>query len=506
MTSFGFVPISTEFHEMRAEAQLAESLGFTGCYFTEHHQQPTIPASPLVLAAAMAVLSAAFPTASSAATTTKIMPLGDSITRGSQSQDTGGYRGFLETSLEGEGYDFDFVGSQTDYAGSGEYALTRKRHEGHSGYTINGIRNNINTWLTDWDPDVVLLMIGTNDRKASDFPDGAATRFEALVEDIQNHPTKPRLLASAIPPSSDSSINTKITRYNGLIKQISIDHGVPFVEPGLGLGDLADGVHPDREGYQKIAQAWFAALKAREDEIFFGGPTTSTTAPTTSSTSSTSTSTPTSATPPVLEANSSADTAATPVASKTLAHTVSGTNRYLVVGVAWAASPGVPEAATVTYAGQPLVQVGPTLSPGNVATRMALFALANPTTGTNNVVVSFPTNVGMVISARSFTGVAQASLGEPVSRLGTGTAVSADVPAGANDVVVDFAAHLGNSATANVGPGQTQDANRAATATNYDVRGMASRQAGSASAPTTMSWTLSKEKPWGTLAVALKPA
>ena len=153
-----------------------------------------------------------------------------------------------------------------------------------------------------------------------------------------------------------------------------------------------------------------------------------------------------------------------------------------------------------------MAQVGPTLAPGAVQTRMALFALANPLLGTNNVEVSFPTKVGMVISARSFTGVSQAALGDPATRLGTGTAVSVDVAAAATDVVVDFAAHLGNSATANVGPGQTQDANRAATATDYDVRGLASRQSSSAPAPTTMSWTLSKEKSWATVAVALKPA
>lgn len=54
MPTFGFVPIANEFEAIREEARLAESLGFDGCYFVEHHQQPGIVASPLVMAAAVA--------------------------------------------------------------------------------------------------------------------------------------------------------------------------------------------------------------------------------------------------------------------------------------------------------------------------------------------------------------------------------------------------------------------------------------------------------------------
>ncbi|HEX2171072.1 MAG TPA: LLM class flavin-dependent oxidoreductase, partial [Dehalococcoidia bacterium] len=57
MPSFGFVPITHEFDDIREEAQLAESLGLDGCYFVEHHQQPGIVASPLTLAAAVAAVT-----------------------------------------------------------------------------------------------------------------------------------------------------------------------------------------------------------------------------------------------------------------------------------------------------------------------------------------------------------------------------------------------------------------------------------------------------------------
>jgi len=57
MATFGFVPVAPEFDQIKREAQLAERLGFDGCYFTEHHQQPAIPASPLTLAAATAAVT-----------------------------------------------------------------------------------------------------------------------------------------------------------------------------------------------------------------------------------------------------------------------------------------------------------------------------------------------------------------------------------------------------------------------------------------------------------------
>ena len=41
----------------------------------------------------------------------RVMPLGDSITNGTGSNDTAGYRGFLWTFLKNAGYNVDFVGS-----------------------------------------------------------------------------------------------------------------------------------------------------------------------------------------------------------------------------------------------------------------------------------------------------------------------------------------------------------------------------------------------------------
>jgi len=94
----------------------------------------------------------------------KIMPLGDSITRGFDgSTDGAGYRNDLGALLTTEGVNFQFVGSITGDNGG--------NHQGLDGKTSGFILSNINTYLTASNPDVVLLHIGTNDLLTADIED-----------------------------------------------------------------------------------------------------------------------------------------------------------------------------------------------------------------------------------------------------------------------------------------------------------------------------------------------
>ena len=84
------------------------------------------------------------------------MPLGDSITYGTGVE--GGYRLGLWNSLLQDDFQVDFVGSESD----GPVNIDPD-HEGHPGKTIQFIRENIRNWLNAHRPDIVLLLIGTND-------------------------------------------------------------------------------------------------------------------------------------------------------------------------------------------------------------------------------------------------------------------------------------------------------------------------------------------------------
>src|SRR5688572_17581059 len=71
----------------------------------------------------------------------RVMPLGDSITEGTQVP--GGYRVGLWQRLSGAGYRVDFVGTQFN----GPAALGDHDHQGHPGWRIDQIDANITGWL-----------------------------------------------------------------------------------------------------------------------------------------------------------------------------------------------------------------------------------------------------------------------------------------------------------------------------------------------------------------------
>src|SRR3990167_2930414 len=87
----------------------------------------------------------------------------------------------------------------------------------------------------------------------------------------------------------------------------------------------------------------------------------------------------------------------------TVAHTCTGSNRLLVVGI------GIDGAQTVsagypTYAGVEMTQVA-TFAPGNF--RIYIYYLVAPATGANNIVCNFSAAQDIGLVAVSYTGVAQ---------------------------------------------------------------------------------------------------
>ena len=197
----------------------------------------------------------------------KVMPLGDSIT------EAFGYRIPLWNQLTDAGYEINYVGSQTEPHPD----LPDPRHEGHGGWYIGHIAENVNDWLAAYEPDYILLMIGTNDVAWWNPNDGAtiAEDHAALVDQIlQNSPDATQLLVASIPPQSSELIGPNdVDRaelakdFNEAMEQqmrrrIEDDQPITFVDmhSPLSVDMLPDGIHPDSEGYNIIAEAWLNAL------------------------------------------------------------------------------------------------------------------------------------------------------------------------------------------------------------------------------------------------------
>ncbi len=198
-----------------------------------------------------------------------IMPLGDSITRGSMGHPQyhpGGYRTQLFRQLRAEGFFVDFVGSQQ--TNPNPKHLPDADHEGHKGFRIDQIDREIVGWLDDAKPDVVLLLIGANDVNQNHDLRRAPERLETLIRKITAHASAPRLIVAQIPGSTDRVKDARIVEYNRAIpvivarqraaggKVTTVDLYGVVAHPD----DFANFLHPNAAGYDHIADAWFKAI------------------------------------------------------------------------------------------------------------------------------------------------------------------------------------------------------------------------------------------------------
>ncbi|GGO22971.1 lipase [Microbispora rosea subsp. aerata] len=215
----------------------------------------------------------------------RVMPLGDSITEGTQVP--GGYRIGLWQRLAADRYTIDFVGSQFNGPGS----LGDHDHEGHPGWRIDQIDANITGWLRTYTPRTVLLHIGTNDVLQNYNVSTAPQRLSALIDRITTAAPDADVFVATIIPLSNPGQEAAARTFNAAIPgivQSKVNSGkrVHLVDmhSKLTTADLIDGVHPTSGGYDKMAAAWYDALRSVPGSIGQPGATPSAT-PTPSSTS-----------------------------------------------------------------------------------------------------------------------------------------------------------------------------------------------------------------------------
>jgi lysophospholipase L1-like esterase len=209
----------------------------------------------------------------------RILPLGDSITEGYDVP--GGYRIRLCAQLDAWS---DRQGiPPVDWVGSLQHGppdLRDRDHEGHSGWRIDQLQAEIVNWLTTARPDGVLLLIGTNDLVQAYDLDRAPERLNQLMTTIQTQQPGVWLWVATVPPMDATilglgdpvRLQEAVDRYNQAVRQMVSDRAergeaIILVElaQAVDLADLPDGVHPNRIGYDKIADAWFSALMLHLD-------------------------------------------------------------------------------------------------------------------------------------------------------------------------------------------------------------------------------------------------
>ena len=217
----------------------------------------------------------------------RIMPVGNSLTSGSTNapgpQPT--YRMFLYDHLVASGLesgsDFDFVGpydthpsSSHDYLRQGDWD-----HDSlsFSGWRTSDVASAIGTATATYDPDVLLIMIGVNDLRATGAdPQVAADNVSDAINASRNERPDVQVLLAEIPPAQPQ-YDTLITDYNSLLRDLADDltsASSPIVTVDMFTDyDIAvhhyDDVHPNSDGDELLASRWADALY---DELGIGAP------------------------------------------------------------------------------------------------------------------------------------------------------------------------------------------------------------------------------------------
>lgn len=141
--------------------------------------------------------------------------------------------------------------------------------------------------------------------------------------------------------------------------------------------------------------------------------------------------------------DATSSTPQTNASSKTWAHTCSGSDRLLLVGIQVAANNSV--ITGVTYDGVALSKVDGIDWPGGAVGSSAIYKLVNPSAGTHNIVVTLSTSCYVDAYGVSYTGVDQTA---PIDSHATSTSNTPSTTVGASNCWT--VAHISSSSGATV--------------------------------------------------------
>ncbi len=200
-----------------------------------------------------------------------IMPMGDSITDGSSYASThAGYRGYLYDLLTADGYSFTYVGSLT--VNQDDLPASQRFHEGHSGWNVVQILNGItgSNWL-NVNPDIITLMIGTNNRGggAAGVP-SAMNDYSQLIDAITSRQPDALILAAQIVPipGQDAFVTAFNSALAGLVStKKAAGANIAMLDLYTGYPTpysttMPDNLHPSDIGYAWMGQKWYEAIVA----------------------------------------------------------------------------------------------------------------------------------------------------------------------------------------------------------------------------------------------------
>jgi lysophospholipase L1-like esterase len=203
------------------------------------------------------------PAAPAAVPPLKVMAFGDSLTLGIGSTHGAGYRlAFVERMRE-EGVEVDMVGSLR----SGPEGVDGD-HEGFGGEGVAKLDRVSFEEIRKRRPEVVLVMIGTNDTEGF-VPDAFRIRYSVLLDRILAE-SRTRCLVATIPPTRYDKRKRGTDAVNTIVrseveKRATQGKAIRLVDVHALIdvrADFADNLHLNDAAYARVGQAFADALLA----------------------------------------------------------------------------------------------------------------------------------------------------------------------------------------------------------------------------------------------------
>ncbi|TVY29942.1 Multidomain esterase [Lachnellula hyalina] len=195
----------------------------------------------------------------------KIMALGASVTWGTHSTTGNGYRGPLEKLILAGGNNVAFTGTRNNGH------MADNAVEAYPGYLISEVQAKSNSSGSyDYQPNVVIIHLGTNDCNLHFDTDNAPTRMVNLVQNLTAAIPDVVVIVSSLIPNLVADVETCILSVNSGFKTemaTLANSGVKVLyadmHSAVPTSDInpVDGTHPNDDGYQKMANVWYKSLR-----------------------------------------------------------------------------------------------------------------------------------------------------------------------------------------------------------------------------------------------------
>ncbi len=154
--------------------------------------------------------------------------------------------------------------------GSGSYQIINR---GVDGYRADQVRAKASAWLAADSPDIVLLMIGTNDMTGGQTIKSTRVEVQEIIDLVTGHinpdGSRPRIVVSSIIPSLAYQswllglYNDDLASHLTGMASWFTSNWDDFYDGDTGLAKawlMADNFHPNSDGYKVMAENWFKTI------------------------------------------------------------------------------------------------------------------------------------------------------------------------------------------------------------------------------------------------------